>query len=400
MNNSNKSFKTSWFYKLFLNSHFATSLAVILLLLLNIFLISKMGFIFSPIFKFLGIIFVPVILATVFYYLLNPVVNFLEKKGVKRTWAILLVFLLFLAAIIVGLAVIIPSLVRHIESFSNNFPTYLKNAEHSINNLLKDPFFKEYRPQMEEFLNNLSDSLISFSKNMSKGLVNGVSGFLSKATDVLLAVVIVPFILFYLLRDGRTIKEKFIYFLPTKWRKNTSDLLGDINHQLTSYVKGQVTVAFAVAVMLSVGFSVIGLKYGVTIGIIGGFLNLIPYLGTTIAVVMALLVAVATSPIMVVKVIIIFVLEQFIEGHFISPLVLGNQLNIHPVTILIVLLTSGKLFGVWGVLLGIPVYVSLKVVITYIYRWYRKHSGLYDDSDTNKNQTDTSSDEQVQKGAN
>jgi predicted PurR-regulated permease PerM len=87
------------------------------------------------------------------------------------------------------------------------------------------------------------------------------------------------------------------------------------------------------------------------------------------------------GPLMVIKVAIVFVIEQTIEGRFVSPLVLGSKLNIHPITILFVLLTSGKIFGFWGVLIGIPVYASAKVIVVYFYKWYRKISRLYEDEE-------------------
>ncbi|MGL4383397.1 MAG: AI-2E family transporter, partial [Bacilli bacterium] len=91
--------------------------------------------------------------------------------------------------------------------------------------------------------------------------------------------------------------------------------------------------------------------------------------------------AIVAGPVMLVKVIIVFVIEQTIEGRVVSPLVLGSQLKMHPVTIILVLLASGKLFGVVGVIVGIPVYASLKVVVTHLFIWYQKTSGLYQDDE-------------------
>ena len=138
-------------------------------------------------------------------------------------------------------------------------------------------------------------------------------------------------------------------------------------------------MAFAVAVMFVIGFSVIGLDYAITLGVIAGFLNLIPYLGSFLAMVPAIILGIVGGPILLVKVLVVFVIEQTIEGRFISPLVLGSQLAVHPITILFVLLTSGKLFGLAGVVLGIPTYAVLKVVISNIFQWYQARSRLYEE---------------------
>ncbi len=96
------------------------------------------------------------------------------------------------------------------------------------------------------------------------------------------------------------------------------------------------------------------------------------------------LLAIVAGPFMIIKVLIVFAVEQTIEGRLISPLVLGNQLAIHPVTILLVLLTSGKLFGIIGVILGIPVYAAAKVVITHVFEWYTTISSLYEENPLKK----------------
>ncbi|MEG2563663.1 MAG: AI-2E family transporter, partial [Lactococcus sp.] len=106
--------------------------------------------------------------------------------------------------------------------------------------------------------------------------------------------------------------------------------------------------------------------------------NLIPFLGFYLAIIPAMIIGLATGgPIMLLKVLIVYIIEQTLEGRFVSPLVLGKQLSIHPITVLFVLLTAGKVFGLWGVLLGIPFYAAAKVIITHIYDWYREISELY-----------------------
>ena len=108
-----------------------------------------------------------------------------------------------------------------------------------------------------------------------------------------------------------------------------------------------------------------------------GFLNLIPYLGSFLAMIPAVVLGLIAGPVMLVKVLIVFMLEQTIEGRFVTPLIIGSSLSIHPITILFVLLTAGQMYGVLGVLLGIPIYASIKVVVKAAFNWYREYSGLY-----------------------
>ncbi len=125
-----------------------------------------------------------------------------------------------------------------------------------------------------------------------------------------------PFILFYLLKDGKQLAPYFVKFLPTRMQKPTLNVLSEMNSQVSSYIRGQLTVAFAVAIMFMIGFAVIGLEYAVTLGIIAGFLNLIPYLGSFLAMIPAIFLAIVAGPFMIIKVLIVFAVEQTIEGRF------------------------------------------------------------------------------------
>ena len=129
--------------------------------------------------------------------------------------------------------------------------------------------------------------------------------------------------------------------------------------------------------MFVIGYSIIGLNYGIVLGVLAGFLNVIPYLGSFLAMVPAIIVGLVDSPIMLIQVLIVFSIEQFIEGRVISPQILGSNLSVHPVTIMIVLLTAGKVFGLVGFVLGIPGYAVLKVVFLHVFEWYKSYSGLY-----------------------
>jgi len=114
------------------------------------------------------------------------------------------------------------------------------------------------------------------------------------------------------------------------------------------------------------------------LALLAGVLNLVPYLGSFLAIIPILIIALVSSPAMLVKVIIVFAIEQTLEGRLIQPLILGSKLKIHPVTIIVVLLTAGKLFGIPGVILGIPAYAVMKVIFEHLFKRYQTYSGLYE----------------------
>ena len=369
----------SWFWKWFLNNQAVTSLLVVLLVLLILFMFTKVSYLFEPIWQFLAIVGLPIILAGILYYLMNPAVDYLERKGIKRIYSIFGLFILVIGLIVWGVVVIVPKIQEQSMSFVENLPGYLDIIENKVNEILSDPIFSQVQDQLEASNEKLIASMTDIIQNLSRSTIQNIGSFFGAVATVVLAVITMPFILFYLLKDGRQLAPYFVKFLPTKMRKPSLTVLKEMNDQVSSYIRGQLTVAFAVAIMFMVGFSLIGLDYAITLGIAAGFLNLIPYLGSFLAMVPAVFLGIVGGPVLLVKVLVVFVIEQTIEGRLISPLVLGNELSIHPLTILLVLLTSGKLFGLVGVILGIPVYAAAKVIITHIFEWYTTVSSLYEE---------------------
>lgn len=295
-------------------------------------------------------------------------------------------FLLVIGLITWGVVVIVPKIREQTASFIDNFPNYLDVIDQKANEILNDPMFGTFKDQFDSYGDKITTWLTDFIRNISSSTISSIGKIVGAVASTLVAIFTMPFILFYLLKDGRNLAPYFVKFLPNKVRKPTLKVLREMNDQVSSYIRGQLTVAFAVSIMFIIGFSIIGLDYSVTLGVAAGFLNLIPYLGSFLAMVPAVFLGIVAGPIMLVKVLVVFVIEQTIEGRLISPLVLGNELSVHPVTILLVLLTSGKLFGVVGVILGIPVYAAAKVLITHLFEWYKDVSQYYHEEDVEEEQ--------------
>lgn len=369
----------SWFWRWFLNNKVVTGLLIVLLLLVNTLILTKVAYLFTPFLDFLAIVGLPIIMAAILYYLMNPVVDFLEKRNVKRIYSILGLFVFVLGLIIWGVVVIIPKIQEQTISFINNFPSYVEIVQTSVDDLLSNPLFSQVQDQLEASWDKVFTWMTNIIQNISKVTFENLGNFFGAVASIFIAIITMPFILFYLLKDGKSIAPYTVSFLPTKWRQPTLKVLKEMNQQVSSYIRGQLTVAFLVCLIFMIGFAIIGLDYAVTLGIIAGVLNLIPYLGSFLAMIPAIFLGIVGGPVLLIKVLVVFVIEQTLEGRFISPLILGNQLSIHPITILFVLLTSGKMFGLTGVILGIPVYAAVKVLIKAIYQWYVHTSSLYEE---------------------
>ena len=374
-----KKFTESWFFKWVLNSQATVAVMVTFLVFLTLYLFTKISFLFKPILSFLAIIMLPLVISAILYYLIKPLVGLIERRGVNRTASIFIVYAIIVALLIWAVASFIPMIEGQLTSFVENLPAYVKSVNVESSKLLKSPWLTNYQSELQDMLAYISNKAVDYAESFSKNAIDWASSFATAIARVTLAIIMSPFILFYFLRDSHKMKEGLIKVLPTRMRRPTSRILGDINKQLAGYVQGQVTVAIVVGIMFTIFFNMIGLRYAATFGIIAGFLNMIPYLGSFLAMVPVVIMGIVQGPIMLIKILVTFVVEQTIEGRFVAPLVLGSKLSIHPITIMFILLTFGSMFGIWGVFLGIPVYASIKVIVKEIFDWYKAASGLYEE---------------------
>ena len=322
----------------------------------------------------------PVILALLQYYLMNPVVDWLEKKfKVPRTVTILLIFALVICFLVWMINTLIPLLQHQIQSLIDNWPSIWKNASETVQGVLKDPRMGTVRASIDKQLASLQKNMSQIGDKAIGNALSSLTSAVNVAATVFMTLFTAPFILFFMLKDGHELRPYLVKFAPERWEKATSELLHEVNAALSSYVRGQMSVAFCVGIMFFIGYSIIGQSYGAALAIFAGCMNLIPYFGTTIGLIPSLIVAAVTSWSMVLKVLLVFAIEQVIETRVISPMIVGNRMKMHPVTTIIVMLGAGSVWGLWGVVAGIPLYAVLKIFVSRFYNYYRKVSHLYND---------------------
>ena len=374
----------SWCWKWVLNNKFVAALCVILLTLCVIFMMNKVSWFFQPVIEFITIIGTPILVSGVLFYLLNPIVDWFERRfKMKRTLAIVLLFVIVVVLFAWGLINLVPEVQHQFYSLSQHIPKYWDMLTTTLDDCLKHTDFHELKTQLEKINKDIYHELGTMGKNIFSHGFSGLTSMVSVVASIVITIITVPFILFYLLRDGKNVVPFITKYLPPRARQSTVSILKDINQKVSSYIRGQILVAISVAIIYIIGFSIIGLDYGVALGVLAGFLNIIPYLGSWLTMIPVVIISlVAGGPIMLIKVICVHLIEQLIESHVLDPVVIGGQMQIHPLTIIFVLLTAGKLFGVLGVILGIPGYATLKVIIVHFYEWYRENSSLFKEDDT------------------
>ncbi|WP_342436275.1 AI-2E family transporter [Paenibacillus sp. FSL L8-0436] len=366
------------FKKFFLNNKFVVSLLITLLIGVTILVFSKVPFIFKPVSVLLHTVAAPLLLSGIAYYLLNPLVDRLERRSkVKRAYGIVILYLLIAGIITLILLTVIPIIRTQLLGLIDNFPKYSEQIQQEFVNLTGSEQFERIQGNIGMDFTDITSKVTTWATSFLNNAVNGVGSFVGALTEIVLAVVTTPFILFYLLRDGKKLPDYLMRFIPTGLQPQTREVMSEMNSQVASYIRGQIIVSCCIGALLYIGYLIIGLEYSLVLAIVAACTAVVPYLGPAIAITPALIVAMVTSPFMLLKMIFVWTAVQLIEGKFISPQIMGKSLKIHPITIIFVIIFAGKMFGVFGIILAVPGYAVLKVVVTHVFQWFRFRSGLY-----------------------
>lgn len=333
-------------------------LLIVILLGIAIYLYTEISYIFTPINTIVSSIITPIIVAYVFYYMLNPLVNFFSKK-ISRFSASLLAILVGVITILIVIIGVVPIIVEQTQNLITALPRYIE----IVKGYLEEYSDNAYVQVVVEYVNTnlnvskISERLISIATSVAQGIVSSISSTAS-------VLVTMPFVLFFLLKDASQFNKFVISLLPEKFENPVAETIDEIDDKVGSYIQGQMLVSLCIGGMLFIGYNVIGLHYAFSLATIAAFLSIVPYLGPVIAITPAMLVAASTSWVMVVKMLVVWGIVQFLEGNIISPNIMGRSMNMHPLTVIFVILIGVNISGVVGAILGIPVYSILKVLIS------------------------------------
>lgn len=309
----------------------------------------------------------PFIVAFGIAYLLDPVIDRLEKSKINRTSAILLLLLLFFSFFFLLTALLGPVAIAQVEELSKAAPVYFESLVNKVKPILASlPQVEQGQVEatLKDWLVSLGDLPPKIVKGLSASIWAGLSSVIGFVT-LLINLVIIPVAAFYLLKDFDQIVGKINERIPPRHRKETSRYFKKIDAVLSGFVRGQLIVALIMATMLSSGLLAVGAPMGLVIGVIAGLANVVPYLAVVVGFVPAVLLtwlhfADWQHPLMVVGV---FATAQALEGFVISPKVLEEAVGLHPVAIMAALLTGGHFFGFLGILLAVPAAAVIKVLV-------------------------------------
>jgi len=336
-------------------------LGILLLFLAVIFMVSQFGELWDKITGAFKAVLAPVILAWLISLVIYPIIRLLERRGVgPRGLSATIVYFGTAILLILGLLYLTPYIVNQIGQF---FDTDVPRITEYLQNDFRTDFIfgTDIYDWIAETINKstiIEDVISSMIDNLQASLSNSIM-------NLLVVLFILPVFLFYYLLDYELVNDSLRSIIPLKYEKDASDLGNRLNQTVGAYIRGQLMLMVAIGSVATIIYKLIGLKYFFVFGFIVGITNIIPYFGAIISLVPVVAYAIITkdtgpNPFVVVLVNIVL---QTIEGNIFQPIIMGKQLQIHPLLIIVSILFFGSLFGTLGVVFAAPVAAIIRVLI-------------------------------------
>lgn len=339
--------------------------------------IITVGIITVALIYFLAPILTPFLASGLIAYLLNPIVERMTRWHVPRTLAVLIVFLILFLVILALFLLLIPLIQRQIAALIDFIPKLILLFQNEVY-----PWLVTHLGVSEQInLDTIKTTLAKHWATAEGALTWVLTKVLKSGVTIILVItnlLLIPVVTFYLLRDWRKLWTNLRSLIPRSMEPTVVSLFKECDSVLSAFFRGQLLVMLSLAIIYSVGLTLIGLQIGLIIGVIAGLLTIVPYLGFIVGITSALIAAYVqfgtlTSMLLV---LLVFVIGQIAETAFLTPKLVGDRIGLHPVAVIFAVLAGGTLFGFFGVLLALPVAAVIMVDLRFLHKQYRQ-SQLY-----------------------
>jgi predicted PurR-regulated permease PerM len=315
----------------------------------------------------------PFFAGMVIAYMLDPVADRFEAAGAPRWLATTLVLLSFLLVIVAVLVVLVPVISAQVGGLLAALPEYATELNEAL-----VPLFERFGTwvgmetveDLRGALGRYAGDAVTWLGRILGGLWRGGLAII----DILSLLVITPVVAFYMLRDWDRMVATVDSYLPRAYADTIRMLAGDVNRTLASFMRGQALVCLILGTVYAIGLSIVGLNFGILVGLGAGLISFVPYVGSIVGFVTSMGIALVQfdSWVMWAAVGGIFVGGQAVEGNFLTPKLVGGSVGLHPVWVLFALLAGGSLFGFTGILIAVPVAAVVGVLVRFFLRRYRE----------------------------
>jgi predicted PurR-regulated permease PerM len=326
---------------------------------------------------FLGGVLLPFVAGMAIAYLLDPLASALVRRGLSRGAAAALILAAFFAAVLVVLSVGIPLLQREIVDLAHRLPELAARLREVLTPIIErivDRFDPDVLHRIAQDIQSAAGSAVRSAIGAAAGLISGGLALVS----LLSLLVITPVVAFYLLRDWPDMLRRIDHWLPRAHAATIREQLGLIDQMISGFVRGQAMVCISLGLFYGIALVLVGLQFGLVIGLLTGLFSFIPFVGAFTGSMIALVVAFAQFGDLtgVAKIVGILMVGQILEGYVLTPKLVGDRVGLHPVWVMFALLAGGALFGFVGILLAVPGAAAIGVLVRFALARYLE-SPLY-----------------------
>ncbi|SFE73107.1 Predicted PurR-regulated permease PerM [Paenibacillus catalpae] len=338
----------------------------IIVVLLIAYLASKVNFVFDPIGKVLAALFVPLLISGMFYYLFRPFVRLLSTK-LPKVLAILLVYIGAIGVCYLFFWMIWPPIRNQSINLVNNFPQIVDSVQSWLESVQQHEWLQEIGQKDALSTENLSNKLTGSLDELLNSVVGSVRGIFNLIMNFFFLLGLVPFMIYYLLSEGDKFPGLILRMLPERYHREASGALKEIDASIGSFILSKVLTSLLIGALTFIGYLFIDLPYPLLLGLVAAITNFIPYIGPLIAFIPTAVVALTVSPMTVLLVGIVLVVSNQIEANLIGPRIIGKQMNVHPFTVMLLVIGASSIIGALGMIIVVPVYAIIKIIATRVY---------------------------------
>ena len=310
---------------------------------------------------------ISLVLAFVIYYLLSPIVNMCERRGLNRSLSIVTIYSLNFFTVFLLFYIFIPLVIDQLALLESELPelqsgllALVSKVENRIQNVFhfEKPLFRE---------------------NLRRWMINQTSEYTSLipswVSNSLTTLFLTPFLAFFMLRDGSTIKRQVLDFVPNRFFETALKLMYEMNDQVGSFIRARIAEAMIVGLVTWIGLMIIGFPYAALLALFAAITNLIPYIGPVVGAIPAFIIIFVNSDILfesiginILAVSTVYLVAHILDAVFIIPFVVAKIVNLHPVTVIVVIILGAQMLGVLGMIISIPVASLIKLLLFTFYQ--------------------------------
>lgn len=367
-------------------------LRLITKIFLGILIFYLINIIFNK-FPILGYTLSSVIIAIIFAYIIDPIVNYLERKGIKRQFGVIIVYISVILIFGILIVSVIPKTINEISNLLTSLPAMVDTLIREVNNFVSNVFAKFNIELTENFINvyketnpkvngdvetpqivsdildsikaTINDLIVKAQGSLMGSLSNVLSklyGFLTSAFRLVLIIIFS----FYFSVDKDRFMHRVKKAIPNKYRDDISYLTSNIDTALQQFIRGRMLMAIFVGLLTMAYLLVLRVDFAIIIGLITCVADIIPYIGPFLGCAPAVLFAFMDSPMKALWVLILFVIVQWVENNILAPKLIGDSTGLNPLVILISIIIGGGIFGVWGMVISVPLTSIIFILVDFI----------------------------------